>query len=706
MGMYRRNCGICRLVDPLFQARLRLRQLFDRVADLKPCPPASELRRNTFRASAAITAMALAGTSSAYETTTHSILTELAYERSDLFQYPGTAFYTGLEDPRAIIFTSMGKEGQRFLQTAKSTMARGAVYEDDFYGRIAFNHFFDPQFNNRIGRGLYIPGFVPDLLGGGLSSVDWALEDSGTPSTDVNSPAGNHFNYSYRKAQQLFYAGLTSLGHSERIERQSEMWQALGHVLHHIQDVAQPQHVRNEPHLHWDLPVVGNVDIPAGVSAYEQYTQSKNLDLERIATRTDYAGGVRYPLRFFGGIPPTARSLFHTPGVAARYIGMAEFTSQNFVTAFSAGALPGVPLVPTGFPLPSMDNISGSRKFNRFDPTTRSINGVNYQGTASYLIGEVYDENWAPGTANNVKLARSSLLSFLPPSSSVPTPLSMSEDIFDEHLRILIPRAVAFSAMLLNKFFGSRIGVLSPPADGRTWVINNFSGPLQLDGEFVMYGETAAGFRYELPYSRTMRSIPSAGTTTITLPTAPTGISKVIVVFRGRTGQEGDPTLASSFYTVTGYSVAYTPPAPPPPPPPPPPPATVACLGPFTETSAFGLSAGSWSTGSLTISGIAPNRVWTYKDRKQLGSKTGSVTITINAPYLRITQGTPSVIDILTPNESTIIRSSGSIQGSSTMTFTHSPATQGGTEVVFRYREYEAVGGYWLHSEVITIPCP
>ena len=89
-------------------------------------------------------------------------------------------------------------------------------------------HFFNPI--NQHGLGPY------------PSSLIWGLEQSG----DI--PGQNYSYYSYKDAREYYLNSLTLQNPNSREASLAKMFYALGHVIHLIQDLASPQHTRNDPH--------------------------------------------------------------------------------------------------------------------------------------------------------------------------------------------------------------------------------------------------------------------------------------------------------------------------------------------------------------------------------------------------------------------------------------------------------------------------
>lgn len=118
----------------------------------------------------------------------------------------------------------------------------GAFCEDATFGGANVarytNHFYDPVHN---GAG---------YLGTFTSSLDWGLETTNMLTQD----------FSYKDAREYFYKGLTLPAKNDRDTNLAMAFRTLGHVMHLIEDLAQPQHTRNDSH--------------GKVSLYEAYTDS------------------------------------------------------------------------------------------------------------------------------------------------------------------------------------------------------------------------------------------------------------------------------------------------------------------------------------------------------------------------------------------------------------------------------------------------
>ena len=100
---------------------------------------------------------------------------------------------------------------------------------------LAPNHFFDVQ---RGGRGLTVVGGREQGIPAGTGP--WVVAAGGT------GPKENRF--SLLDARDYQYKSLTAPAKVTRDENTALLFNVLGQVLHLLEDMAQPQHTRNDPH--------------------------------------------------------------------------------------------------------------------------------------------------------------------------------------------------------------------------------------------------------------------------------------------------------------------------------------------------------------------------------------------------------------------------------------------------------------------------
>jgi hypothetical protein len=340
--------------------------------------------------------------------------------------------------------------------TALGWVVEGAIREDDFKTALAGcdspanppsaidrmrHHFLDVQ---RGGVGLHVA--VPPISG--LPAPQWALGEQGRGS----GPDENQFALPDARLYQL--RSLVEPDRQARERNTALLFRTLGHLLHLLEDMAQPQHTRIDFHPGCENALSGRV-IPER-SWYEAY-------VEKRATGTVFRGRPTAPLQIVP-VPaprmPTFESFFTTreqTGLAQT--GLADFSSRNF---FSAGTNLG------GLVHPCADLVEPLCTADAY--TARDVPHV--------VVTARGDVIQAP-----VRLLLSTMLD---PVSGAPIPdvAVSSRSLWDHHLEargqhpvfslnvlnydsisgVLLPRAVGYAAGLLDHFFRGRIDASVQPA--------------------------------------------------------------------------------------------------------------------------------------------------------------------------------------------------------------------------------------------------
>src|SRR5262249_35649632 len=121
----------------------------------------------------------------------------------------------------------------------------------------SLNHFFDVQ---RGGRGLTVSGATL-----GFPAPGWALGRQGRgPNADQNQ-------FSLMDARTYQLESLTAVSHDVRDQNTALLFRTLGQVAHLLEDMATPQHTRNDPHA-------GCVELITGEhSWFEEYVETRAL---------------------------------------------------------------------------------------------------------------------------------------------------------------------------------------------------------------------------------------------------------------------------------------------------------------------------------------------------------------------------------------------------------------------------------------------
>jgi hypothetical protein len=187
---------------------------------------------------------------------THRQLTVVATEKSVLYTDPAimsSLLLLPADRQQFNYYVSSGGVKTGLKNYSLSGFLAEGAYEEDYPTLTPLNHFFDPVYN----RGLTVLAQI------GHPSWEWMTEPSDISGQD----------YSLRDARwYLGYGLMYTENNLIAAKRQRDlgltwMLRSLGHAMHHMQDMAQPQHVRNDQHL--DYHGVGNP------SRYEHYTAER-----------------------------------------------------------------------------------------------------------------------------------------------------------------------------------------------------------------------------------------------------------------------------------------------------------------------------------------------------------------------------------------------------------------------------------------------
>jgi hypothetical protein len=449
----------------------------------------------------------------AYDPVTHQKISAQAFSASTLANDPMILDSMGLPPlatnptfPNSVYFPEQ--------KTINELFEDGAKFEDDFPRSI--NHFFNPL----TGLGLF---------SGSTASPDWAIDGTG----DYSS-----VKYSFDAARQYFYTALTDPGSiSYRQTQFGLMFRSLGQVIHHIQDMAQPQHVRGDAHCDI-LPC--NLIGKYNPSLYEQYTKSvRNLPYTGYDPVYSDADTTTFNV---------ARKFWTTTVKDNSGKGIAEYTNRGFVSAGTnfKGSPTNIQAYPN-LPKPNGEG-AGVITVDLSDPVQKANLDAEFPGNPlpaswtgqiQFITTPVVD-NYRSSTTT----PRTSTFSIFDAdltSANQPAAFALNRFNFKDAQDLLIPRAVGYSAGLINNFFRGKIDMVRVP-DGK-FAIQNL-GPETMTGDFSLYYDAADGTRYPVSGASWPNLTISAGNQsdplTFTAPSspAPATAGEYMLVFKGDMGEE------------------------------------------------------------------------------------------------------------------------------------------------------------------------
>jgi hypothetical protein len=232
---------------------------------------------------------------------------------------------------------------------------------------------------------------------------------------------------------------------------------SLGTMLHLNQDMAQPQHTRHEIHPLLKRKEFERYIEARALSAVEPYYEtSYNGYTVRVAVRP-----VAYTTQEFPAKIPRFQNLSDywstnvASGAIGQGLGLADFSNSRFFTL-------GHNLGNTAYSEPSNDpSIYQSRR-------DADLAGLKH----TYLIGTVSDP--LTGESRQVLMTRPTLLNELlsktgfpmwaltSAGAKKPEFYTLDHAIYDQQADVLLPRAVAYSAGLIDWFFRGDIGISAP----------------------------------------------------------------------------------------------------------------------------------------------------------------------------------------------------------------------------------------------------
>jgi hypothetical protein len=355
-------------------------------------------------------------------------------------------------------------------------LMRGAIREDDnsyenptsdepggVFQRV-FAHFYDPQFDRAL--------TVPALGTIGARAPDWALVNGTTSRAGLDDSAGRTNLYNLGAAKEAMWralTGKTTAGADATPETSgitidpegvrkaywATTFRVLGDMVHLLQDMAQPQHTRNDSHS--GLGCVKLIGCAGGHdSYYEHYVDALTLGTGSFTLSEGFLNQssgkpisiTPYPLPY-GAYPalPMAKfknySDFFSTGTGdggnQAGVGLANYSNRGFYTV-------GTNADSSTYPLPA--------RSAQFDDTRILPSGAKM----TFLSGTVPDT--VTGTSDNARLSTMGAW-----DRFLPRPLrsySLNDYNYDDQVGLLVPRAVSYSAGLIDFFFRGRIKVGLP----------------------------------------------------------------------------------------------------------------------------------------------------------------------------------------------------------------------------------------------------
>lgn len=384
---------------------------------------------------------------------------------------------------------------------ARELIGEGAQGEDEPVTRVV-NHFHDPL-RPWESAGLRL------LVQIGQSSILWQQ-------APVQNGLLGGGNWAWQHARRHYFTALTARTSREREEAFARTFLALGHLMHMVQDASVPAHVRNDPHLlrdgyeHWVEAVRASTD-PGRRALFTSLLEQPPVRPEpAIFTRT---GSAQAPVPVARLIDRDLFTGTDAAGLVGAVPGVAEYTSGNFLsddTIFAGYVLPRPEGLGPGFLVPE------GRGVRRYFPKT---------GDGEPVQHFVAEGVWAERLRFRGRPERNDVL---------------TDRVYQDYAAKLLPRAVGYSAALLDYFFRGRLGAeLYFDHQAVRLRIRNLTSEA-MAGVFELHA--VRGGEQRLVATFGSESAPVAlgpyGMTVVTVPPGTVGGRRFVLVFRGRLGDE------------------------------------------------------------------------------------------------------------------------------------------------------------------------
>lgn len=363
----------------------------------------------------------------------------------------------------------------------------GAIWEDEAtaapWSQRPFNHFYDVQNDRGLTLELPLwrpPGsdpytyFISSIIPPGSEvisypgptlgnrSPDWILHDRSSEIKHNFTFTNFEPNkYSWWSAQGHFANALQNSTKEQRKLRLEEMYKSLGHILHHIQDMGQPQHVRNDMHCDGCGPLNDE-------SGLEAITGSNPATIRKLVSQAanSYDNAVMFS---------TPREYWTNSASS----GMAQFTSHNFVSTESmfepidpSTGIQGNSLLTSlkpnsNYPLPTTRSLYLNEQ--SFTEAVKSsslpINGEIVQRLKDAKIAFVGNKVTDPLTGITHFIDKFATVSafghdfksnnaLIPANTDV---LTLNHLNYSDQIKVLFPRIIAFGEGFLRHFFRVQI---------------------------------------------------------------------------------------------------------------------------------------------------------------------------------------------------------------------------------------------------------
>lgn len=324
-------------------------------------------------------------------------------------------------------------------QTAQEWMVQGSQEEDNLLRPTC--HFFDPVNESRLTIGRYPVCFS---IVGTTRADWWALDPS-------RQSIGN--GYDIVDARDHYKDAVLGPNLGSRKTALKHLFLALGHVMHLVEDMAQPEHTRNDQHLTFSNWFLNNGYKP---SIYENWGDDwiAPANLNNGVSKVSFGG---YPAVSFDTFESYFTTNQRTPDNRSIGRGMADFSNRSFVTQDTNYGDYNPRTQCEIYPEPRI-----SDAYSRPKNTTYTVIRPDGTTTNVTVAEEIYSlDLYDPNVSFNVWDDFHTYLSSVDRETRTYDPqkrfYSLGDESYSSRANLLIPRATGYAAGLVNRFFSGKL---------------------------------------------------------------------------------------------------------------------------------------------------------------------------------------------------------------------------------------------------------
>lgn len=445
---------------------------------------------------------------------------------------PCIAVSNGCDYARQIGFSLGLKEKlswNNITDIASEWLSGGGELEDS--GTRWLNHFHNPL----------KPWTEAGLWGVNQSAILWAQ------SYDMSQQSLAE-DWSWQSARKKYYLALTSAEQQTRSKFFAQMFRGIGQQIHLLQDMAVPAHVRNDAHPADAL--IGNMG--DNYHFFETWVATRQPDLASLksfipypeipAISFDHADGEGGNLKLVPVSNLFDRDLYSTDPVsfAGNAHGLAEWTNSNFFSDDTINLPQYVQNHDFAFPNENSTNLNEVLNQSIFPMTVTAEDGIT---DTSLWIKKV-------NSANATEIEHFARFGYLSEEANTTTyhwHFMLDDECHSDYAKALLPRAVGYSAALINYYFRGNITIEPGETNPSKYVIRNDSDE-DMTGVFRLYYDNTNGDRVQIASWPSdpdniaeWLNIPANSASPLITFDDPMDVGEprtYILVFRGRMGNE------------------------------------------------------------------------------------------------------------------------------------------------------------------------